>query len=892
MLSPGEKLGRYEVVAPLGAGGMGEVYRARDTELRRNVAVKILPEEFSSDPDRVKRFEREARAAATLAHPNLLTVFDVGRQDGRAYLVFELLEGSTLAEVMKPGALRTREALEYAAQIARGLAAVHAGGIVHRDLKPANLFLTATGLVKIIDFGLARVTATSTQPPEETTAEVTGRGVALGTVSYMSPEQSQGLVLDARSDIFSLGTVLYEMLSGRHPFKRDSAAATVAAILRDDPPDLGRLDAIAVGALKQVVGRCLEKRPEDRFQTASDLALAFEALQQGREPTADAVRPRPREPEGSPRQPDVGRGTAGRWRWIALAVGLIAAAIVWGVRQGGERAVPPARLVPLTTTTGSESLPSFSPDGEQVAFESRGERSDNTDIYIKLIGSSEVRRLTTDPAPDWVPTWSPDGRQIAFVRASNQGGVTTVTIHVVSPLGGPDRKLTDERPGQGMSWSPDGRWLATGATFAAQHDPAAAERGIRLIDVSGGEVRAATAPRAPSFDKFPAFSPDGRHLAYASCLSPSTCHLDVIDLTAEGTATGSSRRLTTKPIWLSWGPAWTSDGRSVVFPAGITGRLWRVPAAGGQEPQLIELAGYRVGSVAIPAKGSRLAFERMLGHQAVARFVPGGRSETLVTSSFTDRFPDYSPDGKRFAFESSREGDASQIWLAEADGSNPTQLTRGPGLFQGSPRFSPDGRTIAFDSLGEDGRWDIWTIDTSGGPPRRFTTHPGDDNLPSWSRDGRYLYWSSDRAGARSIWRAPVAGGAEELVTPGGGTYSDEAPDGKTLFFTRAGFGGTALLSIDTGGGAERTVVECVSSVRGFVAHAAGLYYVGCGLPGLPQGRQAPLYLRDPATGRDRLLGTLDHYELGLAVAPDGKSILYGSLQGEGSDLMLIENFH
>jgi serine/threonine protein kinase len=260
---------------------MGEVYRARDTELEREVAVKVPPEELSSDLDRMKRFEREARAVAALAHPNVLTVFDVGRRGGHAYLVFEMLEGSTLAEVMKRGALRTREALDYAAQGARGLAAVHARGLVHRDLKPANLFVTATGVVKIIDFGLARTAAPSSPPPGETTAEVTGPGVPLGTVSYMSPEQSQGLALDARSDIFSFGTVLYEMLSGRHPFKRDSAAGTVASILRDDPPELGWLEGRAPGAVEQLVGRCLEKRPEDRFQSANDLALALDLLKRG-----------------------------------------------------------------------------------------------------------------------------------------------------------------------------------------------------------------------------------------------------------------------------------------------------------------------------------------------------------------------------------------------------------------------------------------------------------------------------------------------------------------------------------------------------------------------------------------------------------------------------------
>jgi len=881
MLSPGRKLGRYEIMAPLGAGGMGEVYRARDAELQRDVAVKILPEEFSSDPDRVKRFEREAKAAAALSHPNVLTVFDVGRQDGRAYLVFELLEGSTLAEVMKPGALRTREVLEYAAQIARGLAAVHAGGLVHRDLKPANLFLTSAGIVKIIDFGLARASAASPQPREETTAEVTGPGVALGTVSYMAPEQSQGLLLDARADIFSLGIVLYEMLSGRHPFKRASAAETVAAILRDDPPDLGRLDGVAVGALKQVVGRCLEKRPEDRFQTANDLALAFEALKQGREPTADDG-PSP-EPEGSRRKKDRGVPAAGRWHWIALAVGLLAAAIAWGVRQGREFALPPARLLPLTTTLGSESNPSFSPDGEQVAFEWGGEKSDNTDIYIKLIGSSEVRRLTTDPAPDWVPTWSPDGRQIAFVRALGPG---KLTIHVVSPLGGPDRKLTDHRPGLGMSWSPDGQWLATGSAFAAEN-PASAERGIRLISASGVEVRQATAPSAPSFDIYPAFSPDGRQLAYASCVTRYTCHLDLVDLASDARPASPARRLTAKPVWLQWRPAWSRDGKSIVYPAGSSGRLWRVPAAGGREPELIELAGYRVASVATPGNRDRLVFERRHSHQSVARFVEGRPSEILAASTFNDRFPDYSPDGRRVAFGSNREGDATEIWLTAADGSNPTQLTHGPGLSQDSPRFSPDGRTIAFDSLGEDGHWDIWTIDVGGGPPRRFTTHPGDDYLPSWSRNGRFLYWSSDRAGARSIWRAPAEGGAEERVTKSEGAYSHEAPDAKTLLFQRMAWGGSPLLAAGIGRGVERTVFECVG-FRGFVPHAAGIYHVGCGLP---LAHDAPLYLLDPATGQDRLVGTLEKYEFGLAVAPDGKSILYGIVQGEGSDLMLIENF-
>ncbi len=281
MLSPGEKLGRYEVVSPLGAGGMGEVYRARDRELQREVALKILPEALSSDPDRVKRFEREAKATAALSHPNVLTVFDVGRQDGRTYLVFEMLEGATLAGVMKGGALRTREALDYAGQVARGLAAAHAHGVVHRDVKPANLFLTTTGTVKILDFGLARIRGRGSESHEETSTEVTAPGHVLGTVSSMSPEQARGEPLDARSDLFSLGVVLYEMLSGRHPFRRTSSAETVSAILRDEPPELGALEGKVPVTVERLARRCLEKRPEDRFQTANDLALALDLLARG-----------------------------------------------------------------------------------------------------------------------------------------------------------------------------------------------------------------------------------------------------------------------------------------------------------------------------------------------------------------------------------------------------------------------------------------------------------------------------------------------------------------------------------------------------------------------------------------------------------------------------------
>ena len=282
MLSPGDRLGPYEVVSPVGAGGMGEVYRCRDTRLGRDVALKVLPDSVATDPDRLKRFEREARATAAISHPNVITVFDVGTHDGRAYVVTEVLDGTTLGARLRRGALPVREALSLAAQAARGLAAAHAKGIVHRDLKPENLFLTTTGSLKVLDFGLARLESADHGGTQETTeSSPTGPGHVIGTVSYMSPEQAKALAVDARSDLFSLGVVLHEMLSGSHPFKRTSSAETLTAILRDEPPDLGTLEGQVPGAIGALVRRCLEKRPEDRFQTAGDLALALDILARG-----------------------------------------------------------------------------------------------------------------------------------------------------------------------------------------------------------------------------------------------------------------------------------------------------------------------------------------------------------------------------------------------------------------------------------------------------------------------------------------------------------------------------------------------------------------------------------------------------------------------------------
>ncbi len=530
----------------------------------------------------------------------------------------------------------------------------------------------------------------------------------------------------------------------------------------------------------------------------------------------------------------------------------------------------------MTATPGSEDYPTFSPDGDQVAFAWDGEKGDNTDIYVKMVGSGEARRLTTDPADDTFPSWSPDGRQIAFVRYS--AGSSTGTIRVISPLGGADRKLSDHPVDSSLSWSPDSRWLVTGAPLNFMQMESDLLRGIRLVDVSSGEIRSVTAPTGPTTHCVPALSPDGR-LAYASCSAGwATCHLEVVDLGPDGTRKGAVRRLTRgalQPVGL----AWTRDGASLVYTDGLSGfRLWRVRIQGDEPPRQIESAGFGAIWPAIAPSRDRLAFGRIGAQGDIYRFEVGRPAEAVVVSSFADRNPHLSPSGSRLAFESNRGGGGMEIWLAAADGSNPTQLTHGPGLWQGSPRWSSDGRRIAFDSKGEDGQSDIWTIDADGGSLRRLTSSPAMHSTPTWSHDGRFVYFSSVRGGAEKIWRVPVAGGPEEQVTHSGGGRCEEAADGQALFFQRASRGDSPLLAVSLAGGQERTVIDCVPR-WGYALGQAG------------DPRAVPLLLRDTATGRDRVLGTLGRLSGGLTVSGDAKTILFTKEIGEGSDLVLIENF-
>ena len=870
-ITRGTKLSHFEVLEKLGEGGMGVVYKARDLRLDRFVAIKLLPEQALGSADRQARFEQEAKAASALNHPNIITVHEIDRAGDATFIAMEYVDGRTLDHAIAHKGLRFPEVLKYAVQITDALAAAHGIGIVHRDLKPANLMITGKGLVKVLDFGLAKHTHSATEHAGTSDVDATvtmqsEAGQLVGTTPYMSPEQAQAQPIDARSDIFSFGVVLYEMLTGRRPFAGDTKLSTLNAIVNHEPPSVKQIVEGVPPELDRIIARCLRKDPARRFQTMADLHVTLEELKEesdsGRIASAAALqRPHRR-----------------AWPWAGAAALLVIAALaVWLIKRFATQA-PPQMVMPVTTYPGSQRYPCFSPDGSQVAFSWDGDNGGNFDIYVKLLGESNALRLTTDPAADLNPAWSPDGKRIAFERSGPNGG-----IYTTSPLGGAEQRLTDFPARGQMSWSPDGKWLAVSSLTSESS-------GIFLLPVEGGEPRQISNPKPLGFDVAPSFSRDGRLLAYAACFGPVrlySCDITAQDLNSAYAPQGSPRRISDHAISLVRGMAWSHDGESLISDGEVGAYmrryLWRIGAHGHGPPQRIELAGPNAASPSVAPTGNHMVFSSRASSPDIWRYQIGGGMEPLIVSSLDDRSPQFSPDGTKIVFASDRSGEALEIWLARADGSGAVQMTNRLGRHQGSPSWSPDGRWIAFDSQGQDGHWDIYVVNASGGMPRRITFEPSDENVPSWSRDGKWIYCSSNRTGRTEIWRVPFAGGSPERLRADGN--GQESADGKTLFYIKSDR--SPLFAKPLSGGPETQVLPLVA-FNAFVPVEDGIYYIG------QQGedRKYPLEFFQFSSNTSRLLAKIEGaLDTGFSVSPDRRSILFSKRASNGENLMMIENF-
>jgi eukaryotic-like serine/threonine-protein kinase len=790
-LGSGSRLGPYEIVGPLGAGGMGEVYRARDTRLKRDVAVKVLPASFAADSDRLRRFEQEAQSAGALNHPNILAIYDIGTEGGAPYIVSELLEGETLRNRLSGGAFTPRRAIGHALQIAQGLAAAHEKGIVHRDLKPENVFVTTDGRVKILDFGLAKLTQPEAPLEGQTNLPTmtpgTEPGVVLGTLGYMSPEQVRGRPADARSDIFAFGAILYEMLSGRRAFHAETAADTISAILTRDPPDLSETNRRIPEGLERIVDHCLEKSPEARFQSARDLAFDLEALSSA--PLAGAS-PAPRARVASR------AGRLGKWLFLLLLV----AAAFWigrGSRPGMSTAATsawPVEFRQLTFQPGQEDFPALSPDGTSFLYVARvGAR---THIFLQRVGGQNPIDLSKDsPASDTQPAFSPSGELVAFRSERDGGG-----IFLMGATGENVRRLTDF--GFNPAWSPDGKQIAINSEMVGHPFARVGFSDLWAVDVASGQKRLLVSgreriDRGAGDASQASWSPHGDRIAYWG-IRGKTGWRDVWTMPAAG---GPPVEVT-NDVATDWNPVWSPDGRYLYFGSdrGGTLNLWRVAideksgkTLGPLEPALLP-ATY-VGHFSFARDGRHLVYRTQEATGNLLRIAFDARAEKLVSapvrvlqSSMVIVNLDVSYDGQWLAF---RPGFGQEdIFLARSDGTGLRHMTDDVYRDRG-PKFSPDGKTLAFYS-NRSGRYDLWSMRIDGSGLAPLTKNAADGPwFPNFSPDGiRIAFPDGTNSYLFRPGRSPEEGTIEALPKPPGGGWMQVygwSPDARALVGQRQG---------------------------------------------------------------------------------------------------------
>jgi len=921
----GQSLGHYQILSLLGVGGMGQVYRARDTKLDRTVALKLPPAEVASDAERMRRFVREAKAASALNHPNVAHIYEIGEAGGVSYMAMEYVEGQTLAAKINGQPLEVGEVAEIGSQIADALDEAHRKGITHRDIKPQNIMLTPRGQVKVLDFGLAKITRPAAQAvgSDITTLVNTVPGVIMGTVPYMSPEQALGREVDHRSDIFNLGVLLYETATGRLPFDGANSGGTLDRILHAQPEAMARFNHGVPEELERIVRKCLEKNRERRYQSARELIVDLGYLQRALNEADEGqsyieTRPRrgykvsaqaqairkPLEGGVAANEPERRRKSWLRRGAVALgSISLVIAVLGWYVFR--SRPVPPgphSQVVPLTSYPGAELSPSFSPDASQVAFSWNGMEQDNFDIYVKLVDRGDPLRLTSNAAPDTSPAWSPDGRQIAFIR---QG-----SVFLISPLGGRERRLADVQAGH-LDWTPDSKSLAVSSEL---------EGSYRLLRVSAdtGETSPLVAPAGKGYsfgDISFAVSPDGLKLAWARFLTCCTADLFLAPM-----AGGEGQRLTENGAAV-WGMAWTPDGRELIYAVGqlnTSATLWRRQMEMPSSVTAKRIEGVEEGSLEpviarhSPADNMRMAYERIaldtnIWVKDTERSSLGPRR--IIASTRRDADPQFSPNGQRMVFASDRSG-IRQIWVCDRDGSNPVQLTSFTSGLTNAPRWSPDGRHLAFSAIIDNNR-DIYVISPEGGVPRRLTVEPSEDGRPSWSRDGRWVYFYSSRTGLPEIWKMPAEGGAAVRVTAGGGQEGLESPDGRLLYYQ---YLSTGLRSVSTTETSPREGAVFLPAVRisWWAVADEGIYFVEFDEKGAsPYRVGGPFVFSGWAAGLSKVSQTIRFYNFatnkvtqigqierevertapGFSVTRDGRLIAWSQIDHTEADLMMIENF-
>jgi len=829
-LRSGTRLGPYEILSAIGAGGMGEVYRARDPRLNRDVAIKVLPASFSSDPQRLWRFEQEANAAAALNHPNLLAVHDIGQQDGSPYIVSELLDGTTLRERLRPGALPIRKAIDYGQQIACGLAAAHDKGIIHRDLKPDNIFVTNDGRVKILDFGLAKLTRSdSTDDGQALTQTVqSDPGTVLGTVGYMSPEQVRGKPADARSDLFSFGAVLYEMLSGKRAFHGESAAETMSAIVKEEPPELTETNRNVPPALERIVRHCMEKSPTERFQSARDIVFDLESLTAV---SSGAVKPL------------AAARFSRRWVWAAtiLAI-LVFAALTWQIVPRLLRGSP-AEFTPITFRNGHITSARFAPDGQTLFF-SAAWQSEPMGVYSASRGNVVGQSVGLQDAE--LLSVSRNGElAVLLSRHTIYAWERIGVLARVSATGGGAKPEVDNVGD--ADWSPDGSVLAI-----ARYVP---DRKIFRIEYPAGTVLYET----QGWISHMRFSPDGTRIAFLEHpnVGDDLGWLSVVDL--HGT-----RKVVSPKYDSVQGVAWAPSGKEVwytgadlLLATGLSGNPRVVLRMPGR--LLLEDIG-RDGAVLIRAGDQR---------PGLVALAPGQRSERDITWLDWPILLDISADGKTILFDEAGAGGGPQgygIFIRGTDGSAALQLGHGYGV-----AIAPDGRSVLSSTMSVPKQYLL--LPTGAGEARPIT-HDSIDHLGAqFFPDGKRIVFSGQEAGhAPCTYVQGLDGANPRAITPEGTWGHLLSPDGARVLVDK---NGTPLVwGIEAGNGQPVNGMKTGETLLGWSVD--GRLYVGSN-----DAAGWQIAKLDAATGQRQPWKTISYPPLPgfgvreLLITPDGNAYAY-----------------
>jgi Tol biopolymer transport system component len=790
-LAPGTKLGPYEIVSLLGAGGMGEVYRARDSRLKREVAIKVLPQALSLDADRLRRFEQEALATAALNHPNILAVFDIGTYEGAPYVVSELLEGETLRERLRGGSIAMRKTLDYALQIAHGLAAAHEKGIIHRDLKPENLFITKDGRVKILDFGLAKLTQREPggRTALATATQATEAGVVMGTAGYMSPEQVRGVAVDPRSDIFSFGAILYEMLSGKRAFHGDTTADTMSAILREDPPDFNETNRNVSPALERIVQHCLEKNPESRFHSASDIAFDLEHLSG----TSGA----------SARVAAVGSAPRHRKLLLALAAGLAIAVVMlalgWWLGRGSGTA-PQAKYQQITFRTGSIGNARFTPDGS-VVYSASWDGGDDQ-LYMSRMDDPGARELALKDAE--LLAISKSGELAIRLNTVTYGGYArTGTLARVPLSGGTPREVLENVQ--------DADFSATGDALAVvRYVP---ENSHWRLEYPIGKVL---------FDSInwisdPKISPDGKWIAFSDHQNPGGDDEGTVAVIG---ADGNGKEKILSSGWVSIeGVLWSPAGDEIWFTASNNGSALN--------PMAVTLSGKLRSITNVPGgvwlqdlhNGAALVIthQQRIGIRGMA---PGGKEECELGWFGWSIIRDISRDGHKVIFEEEGNGGGENytVFLRDTDGSPPARI--GEGV---AGAISPDNKWVVTKAA-KGGQ--LILVPTGAGESRPVThdavSYSGVHFLP----DGKQLLAAGIETGhGRRDYMIDLSTGDSKPITPEGVAGVALSPDGRSTA-VRGPDGKIGIWPLDGGGFRPIPGLDSLYYVAGWSPDGGSVYVV------------------------------------------------------------------